>query len=145
MFLDTNVLVYARIDTAPGHEAARRRMREARRNGEALCVSRQVLREYLATVTRGQTWSAPIPAVEALGDITRIEREFRILEDGPRVTETLKALCAAIRVGGRQIHDANIAATMIAHGERRILTFNARDFRRYSEWIDVIDPGRADE
>ena len=34
---------------------------------------------------------------------------------------------------------------MIAHGERRILTFNAKDFRRYSEWIDVIDPGRADE
>ena len=101
MFLDTNVLVYARIDTAPGHEAARRRMQEARRNGEALCVSRQVLREYLATVTRGQTWSAPIPAVEALDDITRIEREFRILEDGPRVTETLKALCAAIRAGGK--------------------------------------------
>ena len=145
MFLDTNVLVYARIDTAPGHEAARRRMREARRNSEALCVSRQVLRGYLATVTRGQAWTEPTAIAVALDDITRIERQFRILEDGPRVTETLKALCGEIRVGGKQIHDANIAATMIAHGERRILTFNARDFRRYSEWIDVIDPGRADE
>ena len=34
---------------------------------------------------------------------------------------------------------ANIVATMLAHGERRLLTFNTRDFRRYGDRIDLID------
>ena len=36
------------------------------------------------------------------------------------------------------MHDANIVATMLAHGERRLLTFNGGDFRRYGERIDLI-------
>jgi hypothetical protein len=39
------------------------------------------------------------------------------------VTETLIALCRAIPMGGKKIHDANIVATMLAHGTRRLLTF----------------------
>ena len=39
-------------------------------------------------------------------------------------------------VGGRQIHDANIVATMLAHGERRLLSFNGADFRRYGDRIE---------
>jgi hypothetical protein len=31
---------------------------------------------------------------------------------------------------GRQVRDANIVATMIAHGEHRLLTFNTKDFER---------------
>ena len=42
-----------------------------------------------------------------------------------------------VQVGGRQIHDANIVATMLAHGERRLLTFNAADFRRYGDRIEL--------
>lgn len=33
-------------------------------------------------------------------------------------------LCSRFRFGGRQVHDANIVATMLANGERRLLTFN---------------------
>ena len=50
----------------------------------------------------------------------------------------LTSLCREVPVAGRQVHDANIAATMLAHGERRLLTFNAQDFRRYGERI-VVD------
>ena len=50
---------------------------------------------------------------------------FEILEDGPDVMQALIALCREVSVGGRQVHDANIVATMLAYGERRLLTFNA--------------------
>ena len=40
-------------------------------------------------------------------------------------------------MGGRQIHDANIVAAMLAHGERRLLTFNTADFRRYGDRIEL--------
>ena len=42
--------------------------------------------------------------------------------------------------GGRQVHDANIVATMLAHGERRLLTFNEADFRRFGALIEIIKP-----
>ena len=138
MFLDTNVLVRARFEGAPSHSLARRRMREAGESGESLRISRQVLREYLATVTRPQTGSPAIEMEEALAHLATLEAAFGILEDGPKVTEMLKTLCREVPVGGRQVHDANIAATMLAHGERRLLTFNARDFRRYGERLEVI-------
>ena len=62
---------------------------------------------------------------------------FTILEDGPAVTEQLVALCREIPVGGRQIHDANIVATMLAHDERQILTLNAAHFQRYRNQIEL--------
>ena len=57
--------------------------------------------------------------------------------------ETLAALCREIPVGGKQVHDANIVATMLAHGERRLLTFNIRDFRRYTGHIELMDAETA--
>ena len=75
---------------------------------------------------------------EALDDVDRMSRAFQILEDGPAVTETLVRLCREVLVGGRQIHDANIVATMLAHGERRLLTFNTADFRRFGDRIDLV-------
>ena len=41
---------------------------------------------------------------------------FVVLEDGPIVTENLLTLCREVSVGGRQIHDANIVATMLGMG-----------------------------
>ena len=71
-------------------------------------------------------------------DVSRMIGSFEILEDGPVVTESLVALCREIPVGGRQIHDANIVATMLTHGERRLLTFNTADFRRYGDLIELV-------
>ncbi len=75
---------------------------------------------------------------DALEDVSRLLRSFEVLEDGPRVTEWLVGLCREVPVGGRQIHDANIVATMLAHGERRLLTFNDADFRRYGDRIELV-------
>ena len=136
--MDTNVLVRARFEAAPNHRLARQRLQEIGESGEVLRISRQVLREYLATVTRPQSWSPSIPMDTALAHIATLEAAFDILEDGPRVTETLTGLCREVPVGGRQVHDANIAATMLVHGERRLLTFNAADFRRYGNRIELI-------
>ena len=70
--------------------------------------------------------------------MSRLIGGFEILEDGPPVTESLVTLCREVPVGGRQIHDANIVATMLAHGEQRLLTFNGADFRRYSDRIELV-------
>ena len=92
----------------------------------------------LAVVARPQGWPVPITRGEAPDDIGRLSRAFKVFEDGPRVTDMLLALCRDIQVGGRQVHDANIVATMLAHGERRLLTLNGADFRRYQERIELV-------
>ena len=137
MFVDTNILVNARILEAPHHESARAGLERALRGPEPLRISRQVMREYLVVVTRPQAWPVAISRAEALSDVNRLAGSFEVLEDGPRVTEVLVALCRDVQVGGSQIHDANIVATMLAHGERRLLTFNAADFRRYGDRIEL--------
>ena len=139
MFIDTNVLVKSRIPSAPDHDAARASLERAFRDPEPLRISRQVIREYLAVVTRPQTWPVAITREDVLDDVSRLIGSFEILEDGPVVTESLVGLCREIPAGGRQIHDANIVATMLAHGERRLLTLNVSDFRRYGGRIELVE------
>ena len=139
MFVDTNVLVAARFVNAPGHLAACRSLDHAGNSEEPLHISRQIVREYLVVVTRPQTWWESLGMDDALKDATRLVSSFTILEDGPNVMAALTALCREVPVAGKQIHDANIAATMLAHGERRLLTLNAKDFRRYGERIELMN------
>ena len=139
MFVDTNVLVKARIPAAPDHDTARASLERAFGEPEPLRISRQVIREYLSVVTRPQLWTVGISRAEAFDDVSRLLGSFEILEDGPLVTAALVGLCSEVMVGGRQIHDANIVATMLAHSERRLLTFNSADFRRYGDRIEMVD------
>jgi len=138
MFVDTNVLVNARFTDAPHHAAARASLENANSNSEPLRISRQILREYLAVVTRPQSWSVSIVRDDALADVDRFAAAFEVLEDGPVVTDLLVSLCRKTPVGGKQIHDANIVATMLAYGERRLLTFNVADFRRFADHIELV-------
>ncbi len=139
MFIDTNIFVNSRIPHAPAHDVARARLARALRGQEPLRISRQIVREYLSVVTRPQTWPVAITHEDALNDVNRLLSNFEILEDGPVVTEALLTLCREVAVRGRQIHDANIVATMLAHGEHRLLTFNVSDFQRFDDRIELVD------
>ena len=57
------------------------------------------------------------------------------------MADLLASLCREVPVAGKQVHDANIVATMLAHGERRLLTSNAKDFRRFGQRVQLIALG----
>ena len=143
MFIDTNLFVAACNALAPDNERARALLARVQADALPCRISRQVMREYLAAATRPQTWSCPLSTIEALADVSWMEGAFEVLEDGPQVMDTLARLCREIPMGGKQVHDANIVATMLTHGERRLLTFNIRDFRRFAAHIDIVDPAAA--
>ena len=142
MFIDTNVLVYARFREAPHHAAARFHLDTAINGPQRASISWQVIREYLAVVTRIQVWLTPLSMTDALRDARFFSSFFRVLESGPEAMSKLELLAGNISFAGRQVHDANIVATMIAHAETRLLTFNLRDFHRYGEHIVLIDPNQ---
>jgi predicted nucleic acid-binding protein len=103
-----------------------------------LRLSRQILREYLAVVTRPQLFAKPMTMAEAVADIEGFAAAFDVLEDGPDVGARLADLCRSVAVAGRQVHDTNIVATMLAHGETRLLTANRSDFQRFEPAIEVV-------
>jgi predicted nucleic acid-binding protein len=138
-FVDTNVLVYAAARSAPFRDRARAALARVSA-GEPLSLSRQILREYIAAMTRQQTWGKPLTLTEATADAAGFVQRFVVLEDGPSVWDQLIELSRAYSFGGRQVHDANVVATMLAHGERRLLTFNEVDFQRFSALIEIITP-----
>src|SRR5262245_57962759 len=92
VFVDTNVLVFANTATAPLHAEAQAALQSHSASATELWVSRQVLREYLATLSRPQSFSSPVPAAALIADILRFQAQLRIAEDGPAVTSNLLAL-----------------------------------------------------
>lgn len=138
VFLDTNVLVYASIAEAPLHTTARTALHQLAQAESDLWISRQVVREYLATLTRPQTFTPPLPAATVIAEIRDFLERFHLAEDSPQVTEQLLSLVERFAVGGKQVHDANIVATMLAHDIRRLWTYNTGDFARYAELITVL-------
>jgi predicted nucleic acid-binding protein len=140
VFVDTNILVYATQATSPHRDAARDGLRRFSTSERRLCLSRQILREYLSVVTRPQLFLKPVPMAEALADVAGFSTDFELLEDGPEVGKRLVELCRLVPIAGRQVQDANIVATMLAHGENRLLTMNRSDFRRFEPRIEIVEP-----
>jgi predicted nucleic acid-binding protein len=138
-FIDINVLVYATARNAPFRGQAPAALSRLAVD-EPLSVSRQILREYIAVMTRQQIWGKALTPTEAAADAVTFAHRFTVLEDGPAVWDRLIELCRRDSFGGRQVHDANVVATMLAHGERRLLTFNEADFRRFAALIEVVAP-----
>ena len=113
VFVDTNNLIYAQQALSPFHAVATARLHNLAAAGHSLWISRQVLREYLAVMSRPGALTAPVPMVRLVADVQAFQRQFLIAEDGPGVTQHLLNLLATVPCTGKQVHDANIVATML--------------------------------
>lgn len=137
VFLDTNVLVYPVVEDGPLYATARRAIKECAPGPAACWISRQVLREFIATLTCPQPFAPPFPSSVVVRQARHFEVSFRLAEDGPGVTQRLLELVEQFPLGGKRIHDANIVATMLAHGIPKLLTHNTNDFLAFSNLIEI--------
>lgn len=138
VFVDTNILVYANFPQSPFHDPALNRLTELEANRAPLWTSRQVLREFLATVTRPGIVT-PTPTAAALSrKIGEFERSFKIADEDAATTKLLVEILESRTIRGKQIHDANIVATMRRYGIQRLLTHNVEDFKRFEAYIHIL-------
>lgn len=137
LFIDTNILVYANVVTAPLHEQALNAIKEAHQTGRSLWISRQVLREFVAARTRPQTFAQPSTQKVVIERVRYLEDRFQVANDTAIVTEQLIKLMRDFQIGGKQVHDANIIASMLAYEIPCLLTHNLKDFERFAEVIKV--------
>ena len=81
LFVDTNILIYANVATAPLHEAALESLQDAYRAKRPLWISRQVLREFIAARTRPQTFARPSTPDVVIERVRYLETRFQIADD----------------------------------------------------------------
>lgn len=146
-FCDTNVLLSAVDRKRPLNRQALHVLNELPNRGVELCISGQIVREYLVVSTRpvavnglGQS------ARHALENVEAILARSTLLEETLEVSDGLRALVKRLRCTGKQVHDANVVATMLGHRVRHLITGNLADFHRFEgiELLDLAEVGAAD-
>ncbi len=138
LFVDTNILVYATNSFSPWHLLATERLQEHRRYGVDLVISTQIVREYLAVASRSSITTGAPRVYEMLDNVQLFRTQFRVVLNTEFVLDHLLTLIQSIPVAGRQIHDANIVATMQVYGVGHLLTHNTTDFARFAHLITVL-------
>jgi predicted nucleic acid-binding protein len=139
LFIDTNALVYANVEESPFHHQTLQALQAAYQSQRPLWISRQVLREYLVTMTRQQIFET-LPRETVLEQVNQFVQRFQVADDTPAVTQQLIDLMTQYNIGGKQVHDTNIVATMLANNIDCLLTHNSKDFARFEKiTIEGID------
>ncbi len=138
LFLDTNVLVYATDAHSPLQPIAAAALQDARDDGVLLLVSPQVLREYLAVALRPAAAGGGASVEDVQANIATFRGAFQVVAETDAVVAQLVGLLSRLHAVRRRIHDANIVATMLVYGVRRLLTHNTADFAPFADLITVV-------
>lgn len=72
-------------------------------------------------------------------EVNRLKGLFLLLSDTPTIYAEWERLVMTYGVSGVNVHDARLVAAMLIHELTHILTFNTRDFTRYTE-ITAVHP-----
>jgi len=131
--VDTNVLVYSTVSSCPWHREARLWLAALVDKGIELCITPQIVREYLVVLTRGDIFERRFTPEEALSELEAILPTFTLLNETEETVFYLQSLIRRYQIQGKAIHDANIVATMLSYGISRLATYNLNDFRRFQE------------
>jgi|CXWL01.1.fsa_nt_gi predicted nucleic acid-binding protein len=138
VFLDTNILVAATTPTREMHRVALGVFDALPNRGLSLCLSGQVLREYLVVATREPDINGLGLSLEkALMNVRAFRDRARFLPENAAVSRRFEELLSEIPTSGRAIHDAHLVATALAHEVGTLLTLNVKDFRRFGEHIEL--------
>ncbi|MEQ8224552.1 MAG: VapC toxin family PIN domain ribonuclease [Candidatus Eremiobacterota bacterium] len=110
-------------------------MKQYRNNKTSLYISQQIIREYMVPFTMP---ASGIPVEQVIKNIEIFRKNFTNLKDDELVMNKLIELIKSYNFGGKQIHDANIVATMKVYGINNLLTNNVTDFIRFKDIINII-------
>jgi len=107
---------------------------------DELYVVAQNLIEFWAVATRPLIGNGlELSAAQAEQELTKLKTLFTILPETADILPQWEQLIVEHQVLGKQAHDARLVAAMNVHNLTHLLTFNDRDFKRFSE-ITVVNP-----
>lgn len=141
LLADSGILLRLVNPADPLHPTIDAAATALRSRGDTLVYALQNAAEFWnvctrPTAARGGLGLGPIETERRLG---LVEAVFSLVAEPPPVYRIWRQSVVTHAVQGKQVHDARLAALMLAHGITHILTLNGTDFARYSG-IVPIDP-----
>jgi predicted nucleic acid-binding protein len=107
---------------------------------ETICYTPQILAEFWNVCTRPVLarggFGLSIEQTERKANL--IQKHFEMLPDMPATFTEWRKIVSDYSVVGVQVHDAKLVASMNVHKVEYLVTFNEKDFKRFS--IKVIHP-----
>ncbi len=137
--LDTNVLLAATDEARQEHQQAVAALNAWPAVGLVLYTSGQITREYLAVATRpaGQN-GLGLTRPDAVANVRALRARLNLLAEDVKVSNRLLELLDTVECTGKQVHDANVVATMLVHGIDTVVTLNVNDFARFGDHVQVV-------
>ena len=137
---DTNIILRSVQPAHPHYQTAVNAVKHFLANGDRVCLIPQNLIEFWNVATRpidknGLGWT---PA-KTDAEISILESMLTVLPDVQGIYQEWRKLVLQHLVIGKQVHDTRIVAAMNVHQIAKLLTFNAKDFKRFQN-IALIDP-----
>jgi predicted nucleic acid-binding protein len=110
------------------------------RRNAVLCYTSQNLAEFWNACTRPVDRNGYGLSPQDADHTARFfEERLRLLADSLAVHQEWRRLLVTHAVSGVQVHDARLVAAMHVHGIKHMLTFNDKDFARYTD-IEAVNP-----
>ena len=155
-FLDTNILLRTLVTDDPNYQITMSAIASLKRGKEQLFIAPQNLIELWNAATRpaGQSFAGfKLPRFlwlhknglglspdEAQAEVARLKELFVLLPDREQIYPEWERLVKTYKVKGAKVHDTRLVAFMLVHRLSHILTFNVKDFRRFSPEITPVSP-----
>ena len=140
ILLDSNILIRWIESRDPLQPLVDHAVDRLLASGAFPCYTSQNLGEFWNVLTRPLDRNGfGLTPADADRRTQMIESQIPMLPDDPAVHLVWRRLLVAHAISGVQVHDARIAAAMQVHGVTRILTFNTRDFARFTD-IEAVHP-----
>ena len=138
--IDTSIFLCARDQQSALREVCALAVQHLVENEQRLFICTQVLAEYWVVATRPrQNNGMGLDLSTASADVGRLLAAFESLPEPDDGSRRWYDLVVRHHVLGKQVHDARLAALMLAHGVTHILTLNPGDFARY-DGITPVTP-----
>jgi predicted nucleic acid-binding protein len=131
--LDTNILLRLIDRRAQQHSGAVDAVKRLESAGHELHVVPQVLYEFWVVATRPADQNGfGMSTKAAYNDLVLLQQLFSLLRDERAIFERWQDLVSQHDVKGKGAHDARLVAAMQRHGITHLLTFNDKDFERFT-------------
>lgn len=131
--VDTNRFVHSTVLGDIRHGESRDWLTTLQRRGTILCVTTQILREFLVVLTGGRFFERRFTVRDALAELEVLLPSLEVLDEPLGAAAILRDLVRRYDIQGHQIHDANIIAVMLYHGVSRLATYNRKHFDSFEE------------
>lgn len=138
VFLDTNILLRMILTQMNQHAEVDALVKRTIREGAELWISGQVIREFIVQATHPRTLAEPLTIEQVVHEIEAMKPLFQIADETVAVRDKLLELLQQYPTQGKQVHDANLVATMIAYEIDTLLTLNVDDLKRFEDKIKIV-------